>query len=377
MALPVSVQMQKQKQKKFEKQLANFLSKFPANLLKEQLKIAFLGEHTPNAKEFVKMVSSAKYGGENYWVSGGQGFKAILQIVNHIWPKFQSNLDMFEDDDDIGFSFIQPTFIGYLLHYVHFFPKLRKYVETINPDDFRRADEIYPSLFLEKDSNAYGFLLIPLPTVTAQEAEKWMEGGNLWNEEILWKTRGFKPWTPSPEFSTGPLEHITPFVFYFGTLEELVEVIPKREQHDVSGHFRQLQSGKTVSVRGHKKRKPIRSRVITDDITNKIVYRVYDHEENLRYIGEGKPDRHLHVNSGVSHNVKINEHFFLHGEMKVEIIKEGLSKIEALAFEKMLLNQASGMGLWNKKDYEPFEDFSMKGFTDEEVRDYALQKDDV
>jgi len=231
-------------------------------------------------------------------------------------------------------------------------------------------------LFLEKDSNAYGFLLIPLPTVTAQEAENWMEGGNLWNEEILWKTKGFPSWSPNEVFSTGSLEQITPFVFYFGTLEELVDVIPQREKHDVSGHFRQLQSGKVVSVRGHKKRKPIRSKVITDDITDKIVYRVYDHQENLRYIGEGKPDRHLHVNSGASHNVKINEHFFLHGEMKVEIIKEGLSKIEALAFEKMLLNQAIGMGLWNKKDYEPFEDFSMKGFTDEEVRDYALQKDE-
>ena len=62
--------------------------------------------------------------------------------------------------------------------------------------------------------------------------------------------------------------------------------------------------------------------------------------------------------------------------MTVEIIKEDLSKVEAHSFEKMLLNQASGMGLWNKKDYEPFEDFSMKGFTDEEVRVYALQKQD-
>ena len=61
--------------------------------------------------------------------------------------------------------------------------------------------------------------------------------------------------------------------------------------------------------------------------------------------------------------------------MKVEIIKEGLSKVESLAFEKMLLNQSTGMGLWNKKDYEPFED-PIKGFTDDEVRDYALQKDE-
>ena len=66
MALPVSAQLQKQKQKKFEKQIVNLLSKVPANFLKEQLKTIFLGEHAPNAKEFVKMVSSAKYGGKNY-----------------------------------------------------------------------------------------------------------------------------------------------------------------------------------------------------------------------------------------------------------------------------------------------------------------------
>ena len=60
MALPVSTHIQKQKQKKFEKQLVNFLSKFPANFLKEELKTEFLGEHTPNANEFVKLVSSAK-----------------------------------------------------------------------------------------------------------------------------------------------------------------------------------------------------------------------------------------------------------------------------------------------------------------------------
>ena len=46
--------------KKFEKQVVNLLSKIPANFLKEELKTKFFGEHTPNANEFVKMVSSAK-----------------------------------------------------------------------------------------------------------------------------------------------------------------------------------------------------------------------------------------------------------------------------------------------------------------------------
>ena len=119
MALPVSAQIQKQKQKKFEKQLVNFLSKFPANFLKEELKTEFLGEHTPNANEFVKLVSSAKYGGENYWVSGGQGYKAILEVVNRIWPKIQSNLNMFDDDDDIGLILSnQPPMDIYFITYI-------------------------------------------------------------------------------------------------------------------------------------------------------------------------------------------------------------------------------------------------------------------
>ena len=321
----------------------------------------------PNPSEFVKMISSARFGGQNYWSSAAQGFKGTFRVINNIWPKFQQNLDMFDDDEPIGFSYIEQTFIGYLLHYVHFFPKLRRYLKTINPSDFKQVKEISSYLFLEKESNAYGFLIFPLPMFSSTEAETFLEGSNLWNEEgVPWKIKPFPTWEPNHLFTTEPLEYIAPFVFYFGTLEELIEVLPQREKLDVSGHFRHLKSGKTVPVRSHKKRKPIKAKAVKDDIINKIVYCVYDKENDLRYIGEGEPDRYLHVNSGVSHNKKINEHFFIHGEMRVEILKEGLSKVEALAFEKMLLNQSREKGLWNKKDYEPFED-SLKGFTDEEV----------
>jgi len=375
MAIPLSVQRQQQKKKKFEKELVNFLKNVPSNFLKNELKRSFLSENPPNATEFVRMVSSAKFGGENKWISGAQGFKSILRVVNSLYPKFQENLDMFDDDEAIGFSYIETTFLGYMFHYMQFFPKLRRYLTTLHLEDFRCAREISPYLFLEKETNAYGFLLLPIQTITASETEQLIQNVDLWNKDIPWVTKGFPNWTPNSKFSTGPLEYISPFVFYFGTIQELGDLIPAREQLDVSGHFRQLQSGKKVSVSSYSKRKPINAKTITDDITNKIVYRVYDHTGQLRYIGEGKPDRYLHVNSGASHNTEINRHFFLNGKMRVEIIKEGLTKVESLAFEKMLLNQSKGTGLWNKKDYEPFEDYSLKGFSEEEVSIYVFQNE--
>jgi hypothetical protein len=78
----------------------------------------------------------------------------------------------------------------------------------------------------------------------------------------------------------------------------------------------------------------------------------------VRYYGEGKEERPNHVNSGTSHNFKINQHFFLHGEMKVEIIKRGLSKQESLAIEKFLIQSHKGSELWNIKDNFSTVDFN-------------------
>ena len=61
--------------------------------------------------------------------------------------------------------------------------------------------------------------------------------------------------------------------------------------------------------------------------------------------------------------------------MEVEIIMDNLSKSESLAIEKILLNQHKGEGLWNIKDYEPNEDYSLKGYSDEEVLEYVSNKD--
>ena len=80
-----------------------------------------------------------------------------------------------------------------------------------------------------------------------------------------------------------------------------------------------------------------------------IVYIARDKEGTYRYIGEGRPERHLHVNSGASHNYKINEHYFLNGALDVDVVSSGLSKPKALAIEKFLIVKHRD-SLWNIRD---------------------------
>ncbi len=86
-----------------------------------------------------------------------------------------------------------------------------------------------------------------------------------------------------------------------------------------------------------------------DGSSNYIVYTAKDSEGILRYVGEGKSDRYLHVNSGTSHNIKLNEHYFLKGKMNVEIVRESLTKPKALAVEKFLISRYRDT-LWNIRD---------------------------
>ena len=74
----------------------------------------------------------------------------------------------------------------------------------------------------------------------------------------------------------------------------------------------------------------------------------------LRYIGEGTTVRPAHINSGCSHNYKLNEHHFKRGPMRVELVAQHLSKDEALAIERLLIRGHRTSDLWNIKDYEPF-----------------------
>ena len=171
-------------------------------------------------------------------------------------------------------------------------------------------------------------------------------------------------------FDSGRLDYISPFEFLFGTVDKLLPVIPNRNRHDVTPHQRHLKSGKIADVKGHNRKSPLRLVVNNNSLTDNIVYQVQDSGGQLRYIGEGKLDRWKHVNSGASHNVKINEHFFTKGPMEVEIIYKGLTKPEALSIERLLLAKYAGKGLWNSKDYEPFIDEGARRVTDDEISKY-------
>ena len=135
----------------------------------------------------------------------------------------------------------------------------------------------------------------------------------------------------------------------------------------VGGHRK---SGRGEQVKGHPRKTPLQLVVNKNSLTDHIFYKVKDAEGQLRYIGEGKINRWQHVNSGASHNVKINEHFFSKGPMEIEIIYEGLTKPEALSIEKLLLARNAGKGLWNSKDYEPYVDESSQRITEEEINNY-------
>lgn len=106
-------------------------------------------------------------------------------------------------------------------------------------------------------------------------------------------------------------------------------------------------------------------------LTDHIVYEVQDADGTIRYFGEGKSDRWKHVNSGVSHNRKINEHFFIRGEMTVKVVHEGLTKSEALSIERLLIRSARGQNLWNVKDYEPFRPLSERTMSGQEIEDLS------
>lgn len=143
------------------------------------------------------------------------------------------------------------------------------------------------------------------------------------------------------------------YIVHITTPDELLK--DKRGLHGVREHQRHLASGKVVPVRPHSRHTPIRVR---DDVLNTsevdyVVYRAYNANGVIRYIGEGKETRPEHVNSGISHNFKINEHYFKTGPMHVEIVKRHLSKGEALAVELFLIRSFPAGQLWNIKDASP------------------------
>jgi len=68
-------------------------------------------------------------------------------------------------------------------------------------------------------------------------------------------------------------------------------------------------------------------------------YYVYEARdgEKVVYIGCGRLDRINHVNSGHSHNVNINRHFFTKGPLVVEKVAVGLTRDQARRRESLAI----------------------------------------
>lgn len=138
------------------------------------------------------------------------------------------------------------------------------------------------------------------------------------------------------------------------TLSRLDALSENRNAHQVTGHERQLQSGKIVWVTSHNRRNPAPPTIRPVDPfvqDSFVVYAAYDHEGICRYIGEGLPYRPAHVNSGCSHNVKLNEHFFRHGPLKIRLLHQDLSKDYARAVESFYIRELAQQ-LWNVSENE-------------------------
>ena len=251
--------------------------------------------------------------------------------------------------------------------------KFSHLITNINASDYRQANNISPYLFLDKNTNAFGFVVIPYvlshDEVLAWRQECIRELVDTPKANNFWQVEEPPTWKPSKEFSSGKLEYTSGFQFIFGSIEALVEHLPDIEKVSVR-EYSAKRGGKETVIRSYTKRKPIRRSKIQDKVSDHIVYKVYDCEDRLRYIGEGRPNRPDHVFSGASHNPKINEHFFTKEKpMRVETVASGLTKSDALAIERLLLLKHQKDDLWNTKDYYPDDELSIRSITDQTILD--------
>lgn len=85
---------------------------------------------------------------------------------------------------------------------------------------------------------------------------------------------------------------------------------------------------------------------MTKKIDNSIVYAAFDEKGVCLYVGEGKPDRWKHIISGCSHVYNANMFHFTKKTVEVRILKENLSKSDAVKMEQKYINELKP--LWNK-----------------------------
>jgi hypothetical protein len=312
----------------------------------------------PTEQQFEEICVAAKYGPGDPLFAGGKTFAighlignlnaALTGLISESNEKTYESERFFDHDGQIkisedgfesptvitaeAFQFCEPQEWGNLLIQCVVNSALIGNIEKIDPNEYEFEES--RGIYVNKDTRQIGFrvyveTLLPIKDYPA------------YPEEGYGRKSG---WLKSNEF-------FSLYTIQLGFAQDF-DSLHEAELHGVQGHSRQLSSGKVVPVRPHERHNPTRgmSRKLNTDEVSHLVYRAYDMDGVLRYIGEGKENRPQHVNSGTSHNFKLNEHFFLRGPMRVEIVQTGLSKEESLAIEYLLIKKNTGGTLWNIKD---------------------------
>lgn len=316
-------------------------------------------KNPPSAEQFVQMCLVARYGKGDVddifdpLSAGGEEFSH--EYICDEWNEGLTLLKMAASGevktDDLTAGDPDSPYIGLTTSQGEPFCNLRfhlvadelliPHLQDLHADLLKEIDpERYPGLYVEHDP-ADG----PVLPAWGIRISAWPMAPR--NPE------GHKPrnWPHSDLKSN---DHCTVYEIKVSTLERLI-TDEEQDLHGVRSHERHLSSGKIALVRPHERRNPskLRPRGGNTKSFGQVVYRVFDADGELRYFGEGTQRRPDHVNSGCSHNFKINEHYFLRGPMRVEVIHKDLTKEEGLSIERLLLRRHRHLELWNSKDFEP------------------------
>jgi hypothetical protein len=376
MALTAHQELQRRKQQKFRRELERAVTNMPPHKMGNLAQLIFQDyPHKPSLSSLVQMVMTSKFGGEGNAISDG-GTGCMLGSVVRALNNLRSTGKLTEQDESSwGTYFLARGDVNEVFNGLFLFDldkSLMNDWHSLDANDFEWAADISPYLFLDSETQAFGFVIVPQPSFAmADMASVFDEAGidPVGLEQFKKRLRA-RLLLPRPGFDSGHMDYVSMVAATFGTTDKLIASLPDRQRHDVRAHTRTYQSGVVVQIPPQKRRNPLRLVVQNDLLKDHIVYLVKDADGQVRYIGEGKSDRWKHVNSGVSHNFKINEHRFIRGEMDVVVLYQGLTKTEALSIEKALLKKHVGAGLWNTKDYEPFFEDDGRFITDQEIEEY-------
>lgn len=376
MVLTAHQELQRRRQQKFRRELERAVTNVPPHKLGNLAQLMFQDyPHKPTLSSLVQMVMTSKFGGEGNAISdGGASFMlgAVVRALNNL----RSSRQLTEQDKSSwGTYFLARGDVNDVFN-VLFLLDLDKSLmnewHTLDAEDFEWATDISPYLFLDRETQAFGFVIVPQPSLAMADMDSYLNaaGLDLIDLEQVKKRLRARLLLPKSGFDSGHMDYVSLVAATFGTTDKLIASLPDRQRHDVRAHTRTYQSGVVAHIAPQKRRNPLRLVVQNDLLNDHIVYQVKDADGQVRYIGEGKSDRWKHVNSGVSHNFKINEHLFIRGDMDVSVLYEGLTKTEALSIEKSLLKKHAGAGLWNTKDYEPFYEDAGRSISDQEIEEY-------